>query len=69
VEVDVERLRELRKLRALSQDELAEAAGVGRVTISRIERRETGAHGRTLRKLAKALDVDVSELVEVACDG
>jgi transcriptional regulator with XRE-family HTH domain len=69
VEVDVERLRELRKLRALSQDELAEAAGVGRATISRIERKETGAHGRTLRKLAKALGVDVSELVEVDRDG
>jgi len=69
VEVDVERLRELRKLRALSQDELAEAAGVGRATISRIERRETGAHGRTLRKLAKVLGVDVSELVKVDRDG
>jgi transcriptional regulator with XRE-family HTH domain len=68
VEVDVERLRELRKLRALSQDELAEVAGVGRATISRIERRETGAHGRTLRKLARALGVDVSELVEVDRD-
>ena len=60
----MERLRELRKLRALSQDELAEAAGIGRATISRIERQETGAHGRTLRKLANALGVDVSELVE-----
>jgi transcriptional regulator with XRE-family HTH domain len=68
MEVDVERLRELRKLRALSQDDLAEVAGVGRATISRIERRETGAHGRTLRKLAKALGVDVSELVKVDRD-
>ena len=62
--MDVERLKELRKLRALSQEELAEESGVGRATISRIERMETGAHGKTLRKLAAALGVDVSELVE-----
>lgn len=63
MEVNVERLRELRNLRALSQDELARAAGVGRATLSRIERGETGAHGRTLRKLAEALGVGVEELV------
>jgi transcriptional regulator with XRE-family HTH domain len=63
VEVNVERLKELRRLRALSQEELAERSGVGRNTISRIERGETGAHGRTLRRLARALGVDVAELV------
>lgn len=41
----------------LRQQELAEAAGIGRSTLSRIERGETGAHGRTLRRLAKALDI------------
>jgi transcriptional regulator with XRE-family HTH domain len=56
---------ELRRLRALSQEELAEASGVGRATISRIERGETGAHGRTLRRLATALGVAVEELVKV----
>jgi transcriptional regulator with XRE-family HTH domain len=64
MEVNVERLKELRKLRALSQQELAEAAGIGRATLSRIERGETGAHGRTLRRLAEALRVDVAELVK-----
>ena len=64
MEVNVERLKELRTLRAFSQQELADAAGVGRNTISRIERGETGAHGRTLRRLAQALRVDVSELVQ-----
>ena len=34
-----------------------------RNTISRIEREDTGAHGRTLRRLANALGVDVAELV------
>ncbi len=59
----MDRVKELRKLRALSQHELARAAGVGRNTVSRIERGEAGAHGRTLRKLADTLKVDVSELV------
>ncbi len=59
----MERVKELRKLRAMSQQELAQAAGVGRNTISRIERGETGAHGRTLRRLAAFFAVDVSELV------
>jgi transcriptional regulator with XRE-family HTH domain len=63
MEVNVERLKELRKLRALSQQELSEAAGIGRATLSRIERGETGAHGRTLRRLAGALSVGVEELV------
>ena len=61
----MQRLKTLRRLRALSQEELAEESGVGRATISRIERGETGAHGRTLRKLAKALGVGVEELVGI----
>jgi transcriptional regulator with XRE-family HTH domain len=64
MEVNMERLKELRNLRALSQQELAEAAGIGRATLSRIERGETGAHGRTLRRLAEALGVGVEELVK-----
>jgi transcriptional regulator with XRE-family HTH domain len=65
MEVNVERLKALRQLRALSQQELSERSGVGRATISRIERGETGAHGRTLRRLAEALGVGVEELVRV----
>ncbi len=61
----MERLKELRRLRAFSQQDLADAAGVGRNTISRIERGETGAQGRTLRRLASVLGVGVEELVKV----
>jgi transcriptional regulator with XRE-family HTH domain len=64
MEVNVGKLKDLRRLRAMSQQELADAAGVGRNTISRIERGETGAHGRTLRRLADVLGVDVAELVK-----
>jgi transcriptional regulator with XRE-family HTH domain len=65
MEVNVQRIKTLRRLRAMSQEELAEESGVGRATISRIERGETGAHGRTLRRLAKALGVGVEELVGI----
>ncbi len=61
----MKRLKNLRQLRAMSQEELAEESGIGRATISRIERGETAAHGRTLRKLASALGVGVEELVKV----
>ena len=68
MEVNVQRLKELRQLRAMSQEELSEESGVGRATISRIERGETGAQGRTLRRLAAALGVGVEELVKVGGD-
>ena len=61
----MERLKALRRLRAMSQQELSEVSGVGRATISRIERRETGAQGRTLRRLASSLGVGVEELVKM----
>jgi transcriptional regulator with XRE-family HTH domain len=57
------RLRDLRVRRALTQEELAEKADVGTNTVARLERNETEPHMSTLRKLAKALDVDPSELV------
>ncbi len=62
------KLKELRRLRAMSQQELADAAGVGRNTISRIERGETGAQGRTLRRVAEVLGVDVAQLVKREAD-
>jgi transcriptional regulator with XRE-family HTH domain len=49
--------------RSLSQDELARAAAVSRVTLSSIERGEHAASLLTYRKLARALDRDVGELL------
>ena len=68
MEVNVGKLKELRRLRAMSQQELADAAGVGRNTISRIERGETGAQGRTLRRVAEVLGGDVAQLVKREAD-
>ena len=58
-----ERLKQLRLERAMTQDELAAAAGLGKNTVNRIERDHTEPRPPTLRKLAQALDVDPAELV------
>ena len=58
-----DRLKNLRVRQALTQQELAGRAGVGKNTVNRIERNEGEPHMSTLRKLAKALGVDPSELV------
>ena len=64
MEVDVARLRELRRRRVLTLEELAQKAGVGRNTVWRLEHGMMGAQPRTIRKLAKALDVEPEELVK-----
>ncbi len=64
MEVNVERLRELRRERVLSLRELEERSGVSYNTIWRIEDGRQGAHPRTLRKLAEALGVEAVELVK-----
>ena len=65
MEVDAAMLRELRRRRVLTMEELAEKAGVGRNTIWRLEHGVMGAQPRTIRKLAKALDVEPEELVKM----
>ena len=64
----MERLRELRRERALALRELGELSGVSLQTIWRIEAGRQGAHPRTIRKLAQALGVDPAELVRGADD-
>jgi transcriptional regulator with XRE-family HTH domain len=63
MEVNVERLKELRRERVLSLRELEERSGVSYNTIWRIEDGRQGAHPRTVRKLAEALGVEPSELL------
>ncbi|MCL6437625.1 MAG: helix-turn-helix domain-containing protein [Rubrobacteraceae bacterium] len=64
MEVDVNKLRELRRRRVMSMEELAQKAGVGRNTIWRLENGASGAHPRTIRKLARALGVEPYELIK-----
>jgi transcriptional regulator with XRE-family HTH domain len=63
MEVNVERLKELRREQVLSLRELEEKSGVSSNTIWRIEAGRQGAHQRTIRKLAEALGVRPSELL------
>jgi transcriptional regulator with XRE-family HTH domain len=63
MEVNVERLKQLRREQVLSLRELEERSGVSYNTIWRIEDGRQGAHPRTIRKLAEALGVQPSELI------
>ena len=58
-----EKLKEARTRRLLTQEELAEKAGVSAATVVNIERNNQEPHFRTIRKLAKALDVDPTEFL------
>ena len=60
----MEKLKELRRRRVLSMEELAKRAGVGRNTVWRLEHGVMGAQPRTIRKLAAVLGVEPEELVK-----
>jgi transcriptional regulator with XRE-family HTH domain len=61
-------LRHLREERALSQEELARLAGLSRATIVSLETGKAGAQYATIRKLAKALGVELAELMDERTD-
>jgi len=58
-----QQLKNTRTRRLLTQEELAEKANVSAATVVNIERDNQEPQFRTIRKLAKALDVDPTELV------
>jgi transcriptional regulator with XRE-family HTH domain len=47
----------------LTQQELAERAGIGLTTLNRIENDHAEPHFRTIRKIAKALNIDATILI------
>ena len=57
-----QRVQELRKKRNLSQEQLADMAGVHRTYIGMVERAEKNITLRNIKKIAKALDVNIKEL-------
>ncbi len=57
------RLKRQRTLKALTQAQLADRAGVTTATVARIERDEIEPRMPTLRKLSDALEVEPAELV------
>ena len=60
---NAKRIKDLREQRAWPQAQLADVAGVSERTVQRIERGESVAF-ETLKSIATAFNVDVSELVQ-----
>jgi transcriptional regulator with XRE-family HTH domain len=58
------RIKTLREARAFSQEELAKRAGISRGYLARLETARQDPTLTTLEKLAKALRVKVTELLE-----
>lgn len=58
------RLKELRALRGMSQEFLAEESRVSLRTIQRIENKESTPTGETIKRLSIALDVAMNELID-----
>jgi DNA-binding XRE family transcriptional regulator len=56
------KIRELRAARGLTQVELAEKSGLLQSHVSRLENAQHSASHQTIKKLAKALGVSISEL-------
>ena len=63
-----DRLRDLRKRKLLTQQQLADLSDVGVATIIRVERNQVEPQGSTIRKLAEALNVEPEELVKAGGD-
>jgi transcriptional regulator with XRE-family HTH domain len=61
--MDVKKLKVLREEQALSLRELAAASGIAHTTIWKHEQGQEDAHPRTVRLLARALDVTPRELM------
>ena len=64
MKVDGQKLRRLRNRRVWLIGDLAKKSGVHRNVISKLENSKGGAHPETIRKLARALDVDPVELIK-----
>jgi DNA-binding XRE family transcriptional regulator len=57
-------LRAVRQRSGLTQRELSRRAGVGKGTVLELEVGRRGAYLRTVRRLAKALEPEISNLVK-----
>lgn len=62
--VKLTRLRALRERKVLTQQELADKAGITRATLSRLEAGAENPYPSTIRKLAAALGVEPQALME-----
>lgn len=59
-------IRRIREERGLSQEELADLAGLHRAYIGQIERGEKNIGLKNLEKIAKALNVSIKVLLDIS---
>jgi transcriptional regulator with XRE-family HTH domain len=58
------KIRELRKIKGLSQEDLAESAKVNLRTIQRIENNESEPRGKTLYLICAVLDINAGDILD-----
>ena len=61
---NIARLAQVRHEKGMTQEQLAAATGVNRVTIARIETGEVSPKAETLMRLADALGVLIDDLID-----
>jgi len=59
-----DKIAEIRKTRGLSQQELADKAGVSLRTIQRLEKNQNEPQGHTLKQICNVLEVPVEDLLD-----
>ena len=59
-----EKIKKARKLKGISQEELAAAVGMHTNTVARWERGELNPMGKSLQKVAQALNIPISALYD-----
>jgi transcriptional regulator with XRE-family HTH domain len=57
------RLRQIRQVKGLSQEDLADRAGLHRTYVGSVERGERNISIDNIERLAKALEIDIIELI------
>ena len=58
------KVREIRKMRGLTQIQLSEKANISQAYLCDLEKNRRGAKPDTFQRIADALDVSVNELVD-----
>lgn len=58
------KIKEIRKRKGFSQEELAELSGVSLRTIQRIENNQNEPHGKTIQLICEALEVRADEILD-----
>lgn len=64
MKINVEKLNIKQAEKCLSNKELCKTANIGTLTLTMIKANKRVCHPKTIGKIAKALEVDVTELIE-----